>query len=77
MNFISVRELVSCPINKCGFSAQEKGCGKALKQAILCRIAKGRIITWDWATALLLRALREWAQSPTDILARVPLAPSG
>ncbi len=23
------RTLVSCPINKCGFSAQEKGCGKA------------------------------------------------
>ena len=66
---------MSCPINKCGFSAQGKGCGKALKQAILCRIAKGRIITWDWATALLLRALREWAQSPTAALQPLAICP--
>ncbi len=28
-DFLRRRLLVSCPINKCGFSAQEKGCGKA------------------------------------------------
>ncbi len=62
---------MSCPINKCGFSAQEKGCGKALKQAILCRIAKGR----NAATTLLLRALREWAQSPAAAFQPLAICP--
>ncbi len=44
---------------------------RRVPQAILCRIAKGR----NAATALLLRALREWAQSPTAALQPLAICP--
>ena len=44
---------------------------RRVPQAILCRIAKGRNV----ATALLLRALREWAQSPTAALQSLAICP--